>query len=715
MQSIMPMELRNRRQWHVWQNEDGSKIPIQVNGQNAKSNDPETWTDYDTADAVKDRFSGLAFVLTQEDGLCGIDLDNCLDSNGMLLSWAAQILMRFDGISFAEISPGGRGIKLITRATKSADARCVHVIDGNEKWQIECYDNRRFWTITGRSYAGMNTIGDGQHAVDWLCDTFLTPLTTPLKKKTSVVSLPVYESTLEQRARQYVQAVPHVAQGERNTTVFKLSGHLQSLDDLGTRLTEDQILSFCLDWNAGLAEPLPSEEVEKAVKSGIINGTPREIKITTSSIPSIKHTDVDLSLLLQQGKTTSTSGEIPIELIRSAPGMIGSIYQWIEDTSLYVLPEIFLASALAVMSLITGRKVRDHLGNRTNLYVLAMAPTASGKEHPRQKVKELLLTVGGESLTGPEDLASAAGLGARLVDHPATLFQFDEFGFFLAQVSSRFAPIHLQQIESDLLKLYTSAGTTWTGRSYADQDKVPRIVQPHCVISGSATPDTLWDAISQRQIHAGLLGRIQVFEAITCVPLRDVLPKDRDALPIEIVNAVRWWLDYTPPGDGNLLSEHPQPTVMSQTAPAAKLLESHMRDIGQRRVNEEAVRGSIWGRSAEKAYKLSMLAACAERQFEVQLHHAEWAIALQNAITRKMLLRIQANLSESRAEATKKMVLRKIGSERISMSQLTRKTQFLKNKRERNEIIEELLESGQITIETEGSGTSKTVFIKSFL
>jgi hypothetical protein len=167
--TAIPEELKTLRRWHNWRDVDGTKIPIQVNGNAAKSNDPTTWTDFETADA----FGMLAFELG--DGYAGVDLDNCLDVFGELRSWAWKIVDRFDGVAYMEISPSGRGIKFITRGAKPAGSRCVHKI-GDDKQQIECYDKTRFWTVTGNVYNRQREIGDGQEALDWLCGEYLTPV-----------------------------------------------------------------------------------------------------------------------------------------------------------------------------------------------------------------------------------------------------------------------------------------------------------------------------------------------------------------------------------------------------------------------------------------------------------------------------------------------------------------------------------------------------------
>lgn len=181
----VPNLIRDLPHWMCWRLENGNKIPRQVCGDYGKSNDPKTWTTFDTAAAAADNFSGVAFVFTGDDGLCGIDLDACIDSDGVT-SWAWPILNQFDGRAYAEISPSGTGIKLITQATKPSPA-CVHKI-GPKKQQVEVYDQGRFWAITGDVYASQTNIRDGQAAVDWLYSTYFEkPKPKPKPKRAAAV------------------------------------------------------------------------------------------------------------------------------------------------------------------------------------------------------------------------------------------------------------------------------------------------------------------------------------------------------------------------------------------------------------------------------------------------------------------------------------------------------------------------------------------------
>lgn len=149
----IPAELRARRQWLTWRLEtrEGkpTKIPYTVTGTPASTTDPATWTSFDEAVAATG-FSGVGYVLSDDDGLVGVDFDDCL-SEGSLHSEAAALLLALD--TYAETSPSGNGVKAFLRASKNGLRRCV---TKNTPWggAFECYERDRFFTVTGQHLPG---------------------------------------------------------------------------------------------------------------------------------------------------------------------------------------------------------------------------------------------------------------------------------------------------------------------------------------------------------------------------------------------------------------------------------------------------------------------------------------------------------------------------------------------------------------------------------
>jgi putative DNA primase/helicase len=123
----IPAELKALLRWVVWKygapRPDGKrpKPPRMPNGRFAKSNDPTTWSSFETVKAaLLDRFSGydgIGFVLTSEDGLVGIDLDNCVGDDGTIAPWAMRIMAALP--TYWERSPSGRGLRAVKRSQAS--------------------------------------------------------------------------------------------------------------------------------------------------------------------------------------------------------------------------------------------------------------------------------------------------------------------------------------------------------------------------------------------------------------------------------------------------------------------------------------------------------------------------------------------------------------------------------------------------------------------
>lgn len=143
----IPQEMKQVKQW-VCRN---GKIPINpYTGKGAKSNDPNTWSDYETAvKAMQEKgYDGIGFQFVN--GYFGIDLDHCIDENGIPSKEAMQIVAHMQ--SYTEISPSGTGYHIICKG-KLPDK-------GRKKGFIEMYEEKRYFTMTGNVQGGLREIFD---------------------------------------------------------------------------------------------------------------------------------------------------------------------------------------------------------------------------------------------------------------------------------------------------------------------------------------------------------------------------------------------------------------------------------------------------------------------------------------------------------------------------------------------------------------------------
>jgi hypothetical protein len=703
-----PEELRAVNQWHCWKLIGDTKIPCQIDGRAAKSNDENTWTSFDVAVDASQFHGGLAFELSAP--WVGIDLDDCLDDQG-IKPWCLEILCRFDGIGFAEVSPSGNGIKILTRARKPAGARCVHKLEGG---QIECYDNRRFWTITGDVYNGQDEIGDGQSAVDWLCEKFLSKDKKPFESPILPLVPPTKTGSIESRVESYLQSVPQAGEGSRNQSAFQLAGHLRSFDHDGHRLTDDQVLDYCRTWNANNAKPLPDEELKAAISSSGRNGTARETKPNRPMVP-VHYPDIDLSKLLGEERGDDFDDEQFCADSVPKSGLLRDVFDYYCQTSHRTSCVMGLAVVVSLCETLFGRRIASHTDMRTNDYNVIMAPTASGKEACETTIAKIFSAAGSVPML-PPDVQSGNGLLKAVHEMPCGIWVCDEFGKMLEAIIDRKSNNgHAKQIGTHLLKLYSKSAGCYGGAAHADGIR-NQVDQPHLVLLGLTTGQ-MFESIDSRQIQDGLFGRI-AFWPVQNRPKR----KTARALPVpeKISTVVRAWQQWAP--ESGLLHK-PAPEIIEMAGQSMERWDHHADAIDERMEHESESRAAIWGRVAARAMKLAMVHRAARIEDDpgrvdwqfilIEKQDIDWGIRLANWLARVACGLIRENVVDSQAARARHVLescVLKVGS--ISRRDLMREFRSISGS-EFTSAAEGLQAEGRIEIVSEAiPGRLRVVYKK---
>src|SRR5699024_9140408 len=131
-----------------------------IDGQNAKSNDPNTWTTFDNAlEELKlnsKDFDGLSFFFAN--GYAGIDIDYVEDDIMRYRSgdYEDNIVSEFMNAtrSYTEVSQSGTGIHIIFKGEIPGNRR--------RKNNIEMYDEGRFFALTGKNLGSNKTINKAE-------------------------------------------------------------------------------------------------------------------------------------------------------------------------------------------------------------------------------------------------------------------------------------------------------------------------------------------------------------------------------------------------------------------------------------------------------------------------------------------------------------------------------------------------------------------------
>lgn len=722
----VPEELATLPQWVAWKLIDDRKVPISAETYRAaKSNDPSTWSTLERAlicSQSDDSISGIGFVFAPEGGIFGIDLDACI-GDGEVQQWAQEIVNTFG--TYSEVSPSGKGIKLWGRGklpTTTGKKKAVDAPQVTDKPPaIEAYDRGRYFTFTGEIMPGCPlAINDCQQQLDALLARFWPePITTaivPVKRTTNISPLAM---SPEERAARYMEKVPPAVSGQAgHNATFRAACILV----MGFGLAPDRAYAILAGWNATCSPPWSERDlwhkINDAAKrecndpgwmlreGGRYVGPDVDLQCLLGTVPSVVDEPAPLA--------PPDAGAFPVDCFR-VPGLIGDLIDYTLRTSMYRQPELALAAAIALVGTITGRKVECDQKTRTNVYVMGLCPPAGGKEHARIVNKEILTLANqavADRMLGPESIGSSAGLIVAIENQPAILFQLDEIGRMIQTMQSATKATHLFNIGTMLLKLYSSSRTVFRGDAYADVKKVKTIYQPHACVYGTSVPGKFWDSLSTDNVTEGLVGRFMVFES-SLGYVYPTTPEEADNS--SIVERVRWWIDYVPPTKGNLGSTNFDPLVVRFTPDARARMKTHGTEIAERRMNEPIEHAALWSRSGEKASKLALIFACSRASLcepqEVNLDDVNRAIRLSNYLTRVMIRKVFEHVSENEHEAKVKKVLRLIDGP-LTMTQFTRRTQFLRDKKERFGILENLIDMGMVTTELIDTATKPTTILK---
>lgn len=400
--------------------------------------------------------------------------------------------------------------------------------------------------------------------------------------------------------------------------------------------------------------------------------------------------------------------EFPYDVLDGIDGFIGAVIKHNLETAMYPQPILAFSGALALMSVLTGRKVAGDYGTRTNCYIIGLAYSGAGKERARQVNDEILFRAGGEKMIGNEGAASSAGLISAIEASPAILFQIDEINDLLATMKNPGKSPYLFGVGTELKKLYTKSKGLYKGNAYADITKAKVIDQPHAVVYGTAVSNGFWQSLTIENVTEGLLGRFMVFDAANYVRRRKVkeAPVAKDT-----IDWAKWWIDLKPAG-GNLADEHPTPHEAVYDKDAEARLDEHLDAIAVKRDGEELSRAAIWSRAGEKTSKLALLFACSNAiglPIRVTLKDVDRAIRVNNWLTRKMLRKAHDHVSENEQEGKVKRVMR-ILQKKMTMSEFVRKTQWLRLF-ERRDILQDLIQNGMILPEIKQGKTKPTTFL----
>lgn len=489
--------------------------------------------------------------------------------------------------------------------------------------------------------------------------------------------------------------------GQRNSALTSLAGTMRRAG-----MSEAEILAALHKANADRCNPPLDDHDVQVIAWSVARYEPDPIAVAVAE----DHAAQDGLTTTEERKSV---GPFPKHLLR-VPGFIGRAIDFNLAGARKPQPILALGGALCLLSVLTGRKITDPYGTRTNLYVLGIGESGCGKERARVVNKEVLHDAGVAERYA-EGLASHTGLVNAVEKCRETLFQVDEIGRYLKTLSHPNSAPHLSQVISVLMMLFTSAETVYVTDSYADTSLKKTIYNPHAVLYGTTVPKSLYEGFTADSVTDGFMSRMLVF--VSDDPDPESRPSVRSMrAPADLVDVAQYWRDFKPPEWGDM-SDHFRacPLVVEYDQAAIDRMEALERLSRHERRTLKTEAKALWTRATEKARKLALLYACSanHRTPLVTAEAAEWGAAVIEYVTRQMIETAQDWITETPFHARRMRVLRTIKAQPggISQGELWRATRYLQN-RERTEVLESLLAAGDIRQESlETGGRPRTVYL----
>jgi len=566
-------ELKTKRQWVSWKYAEKkktngetylTKLPVcPHDNRPADVSKSWTWSEYDDAVSCSLHYShaGVGYVLTGDDDISGHDLDKVRNPvTGRLDDWVQVIVDLAE--TYTEVSPSGRGVRMFWRG--KLDKAIT-----NDAAQVEIYSTKRYLTITGNRISGTpDSIGPAPKTLELLrarVETFKAveaeakaKAKNKAKGETRTKDEPGTEppqdataSAEKGKGSEFWSNVKSAALANLGSWVPEIFANARfqpgtgawriSSIDLGRDLEEDLSIhpDGIQDW--GIRKGLTA--IDLVIEHG---GAPDAVAAASwlcekmGASPEALGWNEDCdgdgwrfenSTFARQEQAApdqpdETSGpdpagaaspqpalssdELPYHLAR-VPGLVGEIAGWITDTAIYPQPALSLGAALTVVGTAAGRRLAGPTRSGTHLYVIGLAPSGAGKDHPRAMIGVILAQAGMAACIGPSEFISMPAVYKFLNRAPLSVCAMDEFGAFLKRINSRKASGFEAQIGATLRVAWGSSfkpmpTPEWAGKSMGT------IYAPALSIYGVSTLQEFYASLAGADVTNGVLNRFLQIE-----------------------------------------------------------------------------------------------------------------------------------------------------------------------------------------------------------
>lgn len=473
-------------------------------------------------------------------------------------------------------------------------------------------------------------------------------------------------------------------------------------------------------WAKRIAQESEEDIVESVYQMDLYKNSPRLFMDSSEGFQATSEPDARLNAWRFVTNVTKTfigrrAGEAPVQRLPEIlilgekkqkgfepipypepKGMLGDLYHTCLKMSVRHQPGISIGGAIAIGSIIIANRFR--LGRMwPNIYVINIAPTGAGKSFPQSLANSLLMKeCESENLYGFGDYQSSVAITKNLDRNRERLDIIDEASSLFNAIAE--GGVFQKNIDDILCKLYTCSNTLFAASESMGKESM-RVWHPCVSILMSITPAGLKSSISKSLATKGFFPR--------CLPFIDGYGKQKDedeSFEADVVRLGREVRDLRArtarPASGkgaDLINIVPNPIDIPCSAEATALLKLRKFEWGEMltEANRTEIDRGFLSRASEQAKKLALIHG-ALRAERVDLEDVLWAIALVESVRTNTGLLFPQLGAENRTQSNIERVYALVaGVGIISHKDLIARTRFLQ-KRERNEILDSLVEEGKL-------------------
>lgn len=394
-----------------------------------------------------------------------------------------------------------------------------------------------------------------------------------------------------------------------------------------------------------------------------------------------------------------TTATLPEEFCTPA-GLLGEIVEWITATAATPVPQLNLGAAIALMGTLCGRRWESPTRARTNFYVMGLAESGAGKDHPQDAVRHLAMACGLEKFMAAEETKSDSAIRKVLERYPVTFMVMDELGGWMRKILDRRAAAHDKRMRDLLLTFFSRANGDYMGAEGASERAV-MIRNPHLCIFGCSTPTDMWKAFDSASGEDGLLARFLVFDVGDARPQWHNPEMDVSTPPGRLKQRILDLMNVRPEGNLNGVGPGAVKPIRAQWGDQADQWWFGYRQANVVMARRGGARATVYSRAAEHALKLALLLAvgCDPGRPVITVSALEWAKAVVESSMAALFAAMDDRIADSDHQAAYLWVKRFIqdaGQHGVPASVLRKAINGRFDKRRTDDILGQLTEAHEI-------------------